>query len=173
MKQQFNLKNTMGLTQEETGMLLGVSRAQCSMFVSGKRDLPLEAKTQLVKVLQYLKAEEKISEERQQFDKAEAEKTLLKLEQDYKGVLIKLYRITKKINILENTRNDCFTALRVASFLETQEEKLIIEGLDKFIRNRAKNSLQEHNLHKLIDLQLKKESFEVLKTNIEKKLKSL
>ncbi|MEO8517072.1 MAG: helix-turn-helix transcriptional regulator, partial [Flavobacterium sp.] len=93
MKEQITLKNTIGLSQEETAMLLGVSRGQCSMFVSGKRDLPLDAKNRLIALLQHLKNEKPFSEERQQLEKAEVDKTIQKLEQDYRTVRIKQYRV--------------------------------------------------------------------------------
>ncbi|TGD58412.1 helix-turn-helix domain-containing protein [Flavobacterium humi] len=173
MKQNITLKNTFGLSQEEAGMLLGISRGQYSMFVSGKRNLPLDATTKLTALLQYLQEDKGHSKERKQLEKAEAEKTYLKLEQDYRNVTLKLHRVAQKIKVTEDIRNESFAALQVASFLEKQEEKHPVESLAEFIRMRATHNLNTYNLHQLTELQLKKESFELLQHSIGKKLKRL
>ncbi len=173
MKQQLNLKNTIGLSQEETALLLGVTRGQCSMFVSGKRDLPLDAKNKLIVLLQHLKNENNFSEEQQEIEKAEIEKMQRQLEQDYRKLHIKQYRIAQKISIIEKTRAECFAALQVASFLENQKDKHPIETLSKSIRERAVNTLKQHDLYSLTELQLKQENLEMAKKSMEDKFKWL
>lgn len=168
MKQQATLKSTIGLSQEETAMLLGVTRGQCSMFVSGKRDLPLDAKNKLIALLQHLKTEKPFSEERQQLEKVEAEKMQRKLEQDYLTIQIKQHRVAKKISIIENTRAECFAAIEVASFLENQKDKHPITGLSQSIRARAANTLKQHDLYTLTELQLKQENLEAAKSKLER-----
>ena len=38
------IKNLLGIKQEDLAMILGVSRGQLSMYIIGKRNLPIEAK---------------------------------------------------------------------------------------------------------------------------------
>ncbi len=55
MKKRDNLRNILGITQEDLAVLLKVSRTQLSMYELGKRDLPIAAKIQLVEMFKYIK----------------------------------------------------------------------------------------------------------------------
>jgi transcriptional regulator with XRE-family HTH domain len=173
MKNQTSLKNILGLTQEEAAMYFGVSKGHWSMFVIGKRDLPLKATIKLTAVLQHLKAEKPLSEARQQLDKAELEKLQHKLQYDYTTIKMKQYKLAQKISSVENIRAECFAALEVADFLDKQEEKLPFDSFAETIRLRAIRTLKQHDLYALKQLQLKKENLEILKTTLEKKIKTL
>lgn len=96
MKKATTLKNIIGLTQDELAMYFGVTKGHWSMFVIGKRDLPLDS----------------------------------------------------------------------------QEEKHPIDSFAESIRLRAMKTLKQHNLYSLTELQLKKESLDILKTTLEKKMKA-
>ncbi len=169
MKSPTALKNVIGLTQEEAAMYFGVTEGHWSMFAIGKRDLPLESTIKLGDLLQHLKEEKPVSEARQQLDKAELENLQHKLQYDYTTVKMKLYRLTKKISVLENIRTECFAALEVADFLDNQKEKQPFDTFTESIRLRALKTLKQHDLYALTELQLKKESLEILKTTLEKK----
>ena len=167
MKNDTTIKNVSGLTQQEMAILLKIPVSQWSMYKSGLRDIPMEAKKKLTSLLLHLKEEKGISEERQIFDKIEIKKSQPQLLQDYKSVLVKLHQVTKKISTLEKTRNECFAALESAAYLERQKSFLA-----KHIRERATTTLHEHPLYDLTALQMKQQSLELLKNNIEKKMKA-
>lgn len=172
MKNNPSLKNIIGLTQEEAAMYFGVTIGHWSMFVTGKRGLPSESTIKLSALLQHLKEEKPVSEARQLLDKAEIENLQHKLQYDYTSVKMKLYKLAKKISVIENIRTECFAALEVAEFIDNQEEKHAIDSLSKFIRLRAMKTLKQHDLYSLTELQLKKESLEILKMTLEKKIKA-
>jgi len=171
MKNHTTLKNILGLTQEEAAMYFGVTAGHWSMFVIGRRDLPLNAILKLKVILQHLKKKKPFSEVRQQLNKAEIDNLQHKLQQDYNAIQIKLYKLTQKISIIENIRTECFAALEVAEFLDNQEEKHPIDSFAESIRLRAMKTLKQHDLYALTELQLKKESLEILKKTLEKKMK--
>ena len=153
-------------------MYFGITPGHWSMINIGKRSLPIEGTIKLAALLQHLKNKKPLSEARQQLDKAENEKLLQKLQQDTTDIRFKLYKLTKKISVIENIRKECFAALEVADFLDKQEEKHSIGSLSRFIRLRAMKTLKQHDLYSLTELQLKKESLEILKTTLEIKIKA-
>ena len=169
MKNKEVLKNRIGLSHEEAAIYLGISCGQWSMFVSGKRELPTNAMQKLAPLLRYLHDEKPVSVIKQEVDKAELENLQHKLQQDYLNVKIKLYRLNKKISTIENIRTECFAALDTLEFLKKTEETktFLIDG----IRLGAKQRLKQHSLYALTELQLKKESLEVFKSSLEKRLK--
>jgi hypothetical protein len=153
-------------------MVLQITVSQWSMYKSGLRDIPTEAKNRLTDLLQNAKQENKIPEAREELDTAEAKETQKQLQQDYIGIEIQQSKVAKKISILENTRAECFAALETASFLENQKRNHPMAHLVEGIRLRASKTLREHNLYRLTELQLKQESLELLKNNIAKKIKT-
>lgn len=171
MKEGTSIKNLLGLTQEDTAYMLGIDRGQWSMFVSGKRGLPLAAMQQLGVVLEHLKEKKSVCKESQAIAKAEKQLVQEKLQRDYRDVQIKLYKVVKQISTIENIRTESFAALEVAAFLEQQKEYDNRSSLIRSIRVRATNTLKKHSLYVLEALQLKKENLEVLKISLEQKIK--
>lgn len=171
MKKDNTLKNILGLSQVETAHMLGIERGQWSMFVSGKRDLPLKATQQLAVVLKHLHEKESLSKENEVIAKAEQQQVQEKLQQDYRKVQIKQYKTDKQISTIENIRAECFAALEVAAFLEQQKEFQTKSTLIKSIRGRATATLKKHNRYVLETLQLKKENLDGLKNRLEQKIK--
>lgn len=171
MKKDNTIKNILGLSQVETAHMLGIERGQWSMFVSGKRDLPLKATQQLAVVLKHLHEKESVSKENEVIAKAEQQQAQEKLQQDYRKVQIKQYKMDKQISTIENIRAECFAALEVAAFLEQQKEFQTKSTLIKSIRGRATATLKKHNWYVLETLQLKKENLDGLKKRLEQKIK--
>ena len=172
MKSNATLKNILGLSQEESAIYFGVTPGHWSMITIGKRSLPIEGTIKLAALLEHLKEEKPLSEARQQLEKAELEKLQYKLQYDYTNIKMKQYKLAQKISSVENIRAECFAALEVAEFIENQEEKHPIDSFDKGIRLRALITLKQHDLYALEQLQLKKESLEILKMTLEKKIKA-
>lgn len=170
MKNKNSLKNILGLTHEEAAIFFGVSKGNWSMITLGKRSLPVDGTIKLGKLLDYKDKEKPVSALRQQLEKAEQEKLQLQLQQDYKTVQFKLYKVTKKIASVEKIRNECFAALDVADFIDHQNEKYPLDSFAKAIRLRAMDALKLYSLYSLEALQLKKQSLEVSKIALEKKM---
>lgn len=171
MKKDASLKNILGLTQEEAAYLLGIERGQWSMYVSGKRNLPLAATEKLAVLLKHMQQVKSTSKESQELAKAEQKKMQEQLQQDYLTVQIKQHKVAQQIRAIENKRAECFAALEVAAFLEHNKAYQPKNDLARGIRARAVGTLRTHNLYVLTDLQLKKESLEMLKNSLEQKMK--
>src|SRR5688572_10966923 len=171
MKNTTTIKNLLGLTQEETAMLLGVTRGQWSMYDAGKRSLPSEAIKKLAVLLSHLKNSKPASKERKSITVLEQQKTQEWLKREHLNVQYKTLLLDRQLLAMENKRAECFAALEVAAFLELQHEKGFIISLAKIIKLRATNTLLKNALHKVEEMRLKKENLEVLKTRLEEKMK--
>ncbi|WP_313806747.1 helix-turn-helix transcriptional regulator [Flavobacterium sp.] len=169
MKKENDFRKLLGLSQEEAALWLGVSRAQWSMFVSGKRGLPIAAMLRLNDVLVHLKENKTVAKESEAINKAQRLQLQEKLEREYRIIQIKQLKTAKQIAKVTSIRQECFAALEVAAFLAKQKESQAI--LAQGIQARATATLKIHNLFVLEELQLKKESFDKQKKNLEQKIK--
>ncbi|UOK42816.1 MULTISPECIES: helix-turn-helix domain-containing protein [Flavobacterium] len=172
MEDSQTIKNTLGLTQEEMAILLGIKRSNWSMFKSGKRDLSLNSKQQLGSLMQTVQKKKQPSKEIQKLIKKEQLDAKTKLQHEYGNMSLKLDRIEKNITIVENIRTESFAALETVAALESQKNIPHIEALIKRVHQRVILTLKKHSLSHLNELQLKKENLEMLKLKIEEKLKS-
>ncbi len=172
MKNEANLKSLLGLTQEEMGMLLGTSRVQWAHFIVGRRDLPLPAKIKLTDVLSHVEKNKTYSVDVTKTIETEKKKAHEWLLQELKDIKFKEYELEVKIKKITQVREEALKALQIVSYLESEKNKSPIESLPKFIKIRAINTLNKNNLQYLQELQLKKETLEMLKFKIEEKLKN-
>ncbi len=170
MKREVTLKNILGLTQEEMAMVLKINASQWSMHKSRQRDLPLFALQELGSILTYLKNSKERSEESQNFLTLEQKKAQEKLKIARLNMEHKRQFLERKIFAIENRRAECFAALEVVRFLETREANDIDIDLSECVKVRAINTLKNNPLHKLQDLQIKKEQLDMLKISLEEKM---
>jgi transcriptional regulator with XRE-family HTH domain len=154
MKKENHLKSLLGLTQEEAAMLFNITRIQWAQFSTGRREIPATAKLKLAEVLTALKNNKKSPTLTTQLLEIEKKKAL-----------------DKKIIKIQQVRGDAFKALEVANYLESQKGNTPFVEMASFIQNRVKNTLKKNSLVHLQELELKKESLEMLKSKITKKLK--
>lgn len=165
------IKNTVGLTQEEMALLLGIGKSQWSMFKAGLRDLPVNAKQILEKHLTALQKKSGPSKDAQRLRKEEAAFNEIQLQRDFSKIQVKIHRIEKEIATVENQRTENFAALETVAILEASPESLHA-NLAKTIKARAVKALKKQSLYKLESLQLQKENLEMLKLKMEAKIKS-
>lgn len=148
------LKEYTGLTHDETALFLGVHRSQWSMFVSGKRSLPLEAKVKLNELLKYIK---KNNANKTYLTFIENEKIKIQKEQQKKliDLEISLHQVNKKIDEMQKTRKHLLAGMTTLEFFKTQKE---INGSQiKTIENRIKKGLELNSLKNLEFFELKKQ----------------
>lgn len=167
MKKETNLKTLLGLSQEEAAILLGVSRVQWAHFTDGRRDIPAAAKVKLAEVLSSIEENKKNTDEVTKLIETEKKKAHEELLQEYKAIPFKELELDKKIKKSIQLREEAFKALQVVHYLEAKKNT----GLSKFIKTRVTNTLKKHSLGQIQELELKKESLQMLKILIEKKLK--
>lgn len=162
-----NIRDLFGITQEELAMLLSITRTQLAMYETSKRDIPLTAKQKLAELLTTLQKNKSISEYSNIIIEAEKKITKEWLKKEYKEIEYKALLLDRKINKVIQVREEAFKALEVVQYLESQKDN----SLAQLIKSRAINTLNRNSLQHFEELQLKKESFEMLKLQIEKKLK--
>lgn len=172
MKDRSDIKTILGLTQIEMGMLLGVTRSGWSMFKSGQRDIPLEAKEQLAHHMDASFKRKKRCKEIEVIHQEEIKSVKLALKQELINTELKIKRTTKEIANLTRIRKQLFAAFETAVLLASENKHPNAEALSNSIKTRVASTIKKHSLASLQALELKKESLEMLKLKIEEKLKS-
>lgn len=171
MKKENHLKSLLGLTQEEATMLFNVTRVQWAQFTTGRREIPATAKLKLAEILSAVKNNKKSPALTTQLLENENKIAQDVLHQELKAIKFKTYTLDKKIVKIQQVRADAFKALEVAHYLESEKTASHIEDMASFIQIRIKKTLKKNSLHHLQELELKKESLQMLKKKIEEKLK--
>jgi transcriptional regulator with XRE-family HTH domain len=171
MKDRSDIKTILGLTQNEMGMLLGVTRGSWTMFKSGLRDIPLTAKTKLAHLMEAAYKREKSCKEIDILLKEEIKNEKIALKQELLATDLKIKRVTKEIENLIRIRENLFAAYETAVILDSENSNPTSKLLADSIKRRVENALKKYNLATLTALELKKENLEMLKLKITKKLK--
>lgn len=167
MEKDNNIKSVLGLSQEETAMLLGITRMQWAQFITGRRDIPVAAKLKLAEVLSTIQKNKKSTEIANKIIETEKKKAHDWLQQEFKAIKFKELELERKIKKIVEVRTDAFKALEVVHYLESKNDT----SLARFIQIRANKNLNKNSLQHLEELQLKKESLQMLKLQLEKKVK--
>ena len=103
--------------------------------------------------------------------KEEIKNEKLALKQELLTTDLKIKRVTKEIENLIRIRENLFAAYETAVILDSENSNPTTKLLAYSIKIRVENSLKKYNLASVTALELKKESLEMLKLKIEKKLK--
>lgn len=170
MKNTTNIKNKLGFSQEEMGMLLGISKGKWAMYDAGQRNLPLAAENQLIILLSHLQRSKEHSHEKQKFLVSEQKQTQEWLKHEYSNIQHKEQLLERQLRAIENKRTKCFTALELVHSLETNEIEFSFAIL-KEIKARLINTLNKNSHCQLQKLQMKKEHLTLLKNILEQKMK--
>lgn len=171
MKDRSDIKTILGLTQIEMSMLLGISRSMWTMFKSGKRNIPLASK-ELLAYYMDTATRNKPSKEAEKISKEEQVKAKQQLYRDLKNTEVKIEQLRNEIATFIRIRKQLYAGIETAVVLNTDKNTKNAKPLAKSIESRVHNSFKKYNLGALQTLELKKESLEMLKFKIEKKLKS-
>lgn len=171
MKKENYLKPLLGLTQEEATMLFNVTRIQWAQYTTGRREISVTAKLKLAEVLTALNNNKKSPALTTKLIEIENKLAQDGLHQELKAIKFKTYALDKKIVKIKQVRADAFKALEVAHYLESEKAATQIEDMASFIQIRIKKTLKKNSLLHLQELELKKESLQILKTKIEEKIK--
>ncbi|MES2863286.1 MAG: hypothetical protein V4666_04150 [Bacteroidota bacterium] len=172
MKNRSEIKTILGLTQNEMGMLFGIPKSTWTMFKSGQRDISLTAKEQLANLMESSAKRKKSCKEIEVILKKEIENEKITLKEELITTELKIKRVSKGIENLNRTRENLFAAYETAELLANDNLNPNAKSLADSIRTRVINSLKKYNLATLTALQLKKETLEMLKLQLQKKLKS-
>jgi transcriptional regulator with XRE-family HTH domain len=170
MKKSANIRDVLGVTQEEMAMLLKITRSQLSMYELGKRDLPADAKIKVAEMLQHVQESGSKSTANLPIVKAQERKkenrvAELLLDNKYKQLVL-----DKKIKAVEKKYAANLTAIRLAGYLENQtiknptQENQLLNG----IKAKALTEIDKNGLHILFEYQIKKEVLEFEEKLLEK-----
>lgn len=173
MKSKEKIKTLLGLSQQEMARLTGVSRSLWSMYEIHQRDIPFESSKVLTDLIFQIQNEKSLSTTQLGILKLEEKKKQANwLKQEHITLLHKIELVKRKIETMRKTRKDCFAALDVVDYLEQYPDNISFKSLAIDVRERVNKSLNNNSSHKLYELELKKESLEMLKLKIEAKIKS-
>ncbi|WP_026712104.1 helix-turn-helix domain-containing protein [Flavobacterium filum] len=150
-------KDITGLTHDEIATILGVHRSQWSMYVSGKRSLPLEATIKLRELLQSIQ-KNKVDKAHRAVLATENKAVIQVWQKKLTDLNINLLLVNKKIEELQKTRNHLYAGLTTLAFLKTQKEQDVVHL--QSIENRINKCLATHSLECLTTFEMKKQQIE-------------
>lgn len=175
MKKTNTISKLLGFTQEDMALLLGVSRGQWSMYESGKRDIPVQAKQLLAEMLKFMQTPAAIISRKlphvahQEAKKKEQLERLLK-ENEYQQLII-----AKKLAALEKKYTAALVVLQLMDHLATlsHHKKALDQELLDSIAGKSALTLTKSGLPSLIKLQIKQEVLEMEKLVIVRVLREM
>lgn len=178
MKEKNTLKSLLGIEQEDIAIVLGISRSHLAMYGIGKRSLPLHAKEEFIKILQFFKNKQLENKEMENFMRGEELYMRTIFEKEIQLNEYKIHVLGKKIKKTERLRNENLMALRLADYLDVQTDNARTAGMGKTIRSIAMEAFKRNNAlllkyvvrketleqqSKIIAMELNKDSFSFLR----------
>ena len=159
MKKKESIRTLLGISQEDIAILIKVSRAQWSMYESGKRNLPAEATIKLAEMFEHVQlAKAKASKHPSELSKETGQnlQALLK-ENEYQQSLTE-----RKVKTLEKKQAATLAALHLVNYFESnaRKQETHTEDCIKNIQIKTKKDLERHGLHSLITQQIKQQVLE-------------
>lgn len=145
MNQKNTLKSLLGIAQEEIAIVLGITRSHCAMYDTGKRSLPLHAKMELVKILQYVEKNEFKDKEIQNFINEGVLQMQKAFENEIQLNAYKIHVLEKKIKKVERLCNESLAALRLSEYLDTQTDNERTVGMSQIIKTEAMKVFKRNN----------------------------
>lgn len=159
MKKNENIRDLLGITQEDLAALLKISRTQLSMYEIGKRELPSTAIIQLSDMLRYLQEDASKSADTTSLLKEQAIQKEKALEEMRKENHFKQLVLEKKLNVLEKKYKANFSAFQLTKYLEKQdtENGKLESQLLKTIERKAFAELNKIGLAMITKYKIEKE----------------
>jgi DNA-binding transcriptional regulator YiaG len=159
MKKHDNIRDLLGITQEDLAALLKISRTQLSMYEIGKRELPTAAVLKLADMLRYLQEDAFKSADTTSLLKAQATQKEKALEEMRKENHFKQLVVEKKLNVLEKKYKANFSAFQLTKYLEKQdtENGKLESHLLKTIEKKANAELNKNGLGLITKYKIEKE----------------
>ncbi|URC11741.1 hypothetical protein [Flavobacterium sp. B183] len=142
MDKEKQIGELLGIKQEDIAMLLQIVRSKWSMYVSGKRDLPVAAKLKLSEMLAFVKQLD--GQDQHNFEHIETQKVKTKkfLEKQLATNKHKQLVTSKKLESHQKKYEATLIALQLSDFLATKEEQTVLQ----VIRNNAKKDITKNGL---------------------------
>jgi transcriptional regulator with XRE-family HTH domain len=162
MERQIIIKDLFGLTQPEMAMLLKISRARYSMFESGKRALPSEARIRLANMLEQAKTISAENHKKLPHVNLQQDKAKKMLEAMIEENVYQCQSAARNIAALERRYDAHSKALQLVSLLASEQEfktEKEVEVLE-IIASTAEKGVAGNSLEKLIRLRVRLSTLE-------------
>jgi transcriptional regulator with XRE-family HTH domain len=170
MENIFKIQDLLGLKQEEMAVVLKISRAQWSMYLSGKRSLPIAELLKLAEILDSVKQQDNLSAINLNSDlEPERKDFFQKLLKNNQFQQILLERKIKKFQNKFKTSNN---VIKVVSHLESKTENAneIQQSFLNVLKTNARTEIKKYNLVFQEQLQIKLEVLKFEEIALNKKL---
>lgn len=120
MENEIKLQALLGLKQEYVAMILKVTRTQWSMFVLGKRDLPINAKLKLAELLTFVSSDVNAADINA-LVLSTASKRRKIFETQQKSNLFQQMKVERKLKALVKKYEMAVASIKVIGFLEQSQ----------------------------------------------------
>jgi hypothetical protein len=120
MENEIKLQALLGLKQEYVAMILKVTRTQWSMFVLGKRDLPINAKLELAELLTFVSSDVDVADINA-LVLSTASKRRKIFETQQKSNLFQQMKVERKLTALVKKYEMAVASIKVIGFLEQSQ----------------------------------------------------
>lgn len=156
MKKKGVLRQFFGVSQEEMAMILKISRAQWSMFESGKAELPHDARMEYYDLLAYVQSDKgEVAKKGPQPAQSKEEALKLKF-----SLVVNQHRqgfTSKKIENLQKKQAMAEAALHLEGYCENSKQeqpKFVADKIEEILK-RANKDVQLGESAEMIQLQIK------------------
>lgn len=163
MNKNLDSKALLGMKQEYMSMLLQVTRSQWSMYVLGKRDLPIAAKLKLVEMLGFLQQKDNETYKNSEHEKMQ-DLIITQFLESQQLLNTKLQIDCKqKLKAIEKKYKTAVTALQFINFLESSAQKptTAYKLLLETIKLDAETEIEKNSLAVQTKLQYKYEMLQM------------
>jgi transcriptional regulator with XRE-family HTH domain len=169
-KRSQQLCKSLGLKQEEMAMLLGITRAQWSMFESRKRSLPTAAMQIYAELLAYLNAAESTGKRPPESLPTDMEKNSLK--RLLLGNQVQQMKVARKLQAIVKKHDATIKLVHVVEYFAANSEKKEIVERSKFnpLVTKASIPTKTKGLLELVKLQVKSEVLKFEEELLKKRL---
>jgi len=167
MKTTISLHQQLGINQEMAALLIGVTRVQLALYETGKRDIPLQAKMKLAKMVAFMNLHQEKTITEIPFLAEQELKKEARLKQQMIIYEHKQLLVARKLKRIENNYNNALKSLMLVQYLKSEVITTLEVDLCRSIESKAhiiikKNGLDIQELHKM-KLEAIQEYLQVLK----------
>jgi transcriptional regulator with XRE-family HTH domain len=152
-----NIRELLGVSQGEMAALLKINRAQWSMFESGRRNLPPDARIEYNNLILYVQSAKEEAAKKKPKPAQPNERTARKLKLSLLTNLNRQRIASKKTGSLQKKVSGAETALHLEGYCENnkQEQPQLVAHEIRKILQRARKDVQLSQSFEMIELQIK------------------
>lgn len=151
------LRQFFGVSQEEMAKLLKISRAQWSMFESGKADLPPKARIQYNNLIIYVQSAKEKAAKKKPAPVQPNERTVQKMKLSLLTNLTRQGKTAREIERLQKKQALAESALHLEGYGEKSKQKqpqFVADEINKILK-RAKEDVQLSESFEMVELKVK------------------